>query len=146
MAGNNDRFIIISLLFTHFPALNILINIMNQDHIANEESSLADGLFKRMREFGIAYFELTKLKAADRLSDIVSSFLPGTVISIMGIIFLLFLNLGLALWLGELLGRAWSGFLIVAGIYLFFGLVIHLFLRRPIKRAAADFIIKQMFR
>jgi hypothetical protein len=57
--------------------------------------------------------------------------------------FALVLNLGVALWLGELLGKSYYGFFIVAAFYLLAGLVLHFFLQRWIRKPISDLIITQ---
>ena len=83
-----------------------------------ENDKLLESLLERAAEYGITSFELLKLKALDKSTDILSSLIPLSVVIILFIIFLLFLNLGLALWFGELLGKTFYGFFIIAAFYL----------------------------
>jgi hypothetical protein len=57
---------------------------------------------------------------------------------------MLFLNLGIALWLGELLGKTYFGFFIVAAFYILAGLIVHLFMNKKIKRQVGDALVKRM--
>jgi hypothetical protein len=58
--------------------------------------------------------------------------------------FALVLNIGVALWLGELLGKNYYGFFIVAAFYLFTGMVLHFFLHNWIKKPVSNLIITQV--
>ncbi|HLP19907.1 MAG TPA: hypothetical protein VK174_06380, partial [Chitinophagales bacterium] len=58
-------------------------------------------------------------------------------------LFALVFNIGVALWLGEVLGKSYYGFFIVAGFYLLTGVVLHFFLRSWIKKPVSDLIITQ---
>ena len=62
---------------------------------------------------------------------------------IMLSLFALVFNIGIALLIGELMGKIYYGFFIVAAFYLLAGLVLHLFLYKWIKKPLGDLIIKQ---
>jgi ABC-type transport system involved in cytochrome bd biosynthesis fused ATPase/permease subunit len=58
-------------------------------------------------------------------------------------LFALVLNIGIALWLGELLGKNYYGFFIVAVFYLLSAIVLHFFLHNWIKKPVSNLIITQ---
>jgi hypothetical protein len=68
---------------------------------------------------------------------------PRLSVIIMISLFALVLNIGIALLLGELLGKSYYGFFIVAGFYLVAGIILHFFLHKWIKKPISDLIIKQ---
>ncbi len=70
-----------------------------------EDNTKLIEILERTAEYGKASFELVKLKALDKTSDAVSSLIPHAVVLVLAAVFMLFLNLGLALWLGEILGK-----------------------------------------
>lgn len=111
-----------------------------------EESASFDDLFKRISEFGLTYAELVKLKAVNKASEVVSSAFPDLIIIILAVFFILFFNLGLAIWVGYLLGKTYLGFLITAAFYLVLGCIIHLFLRGWIKKVVANYFIRLLLR
>lgn len=89
-----------------------------------ENPSIFETLLERAEEYSKTSLELIKLKAIEKVSDGASS----AASKIAGLFFfLMFFILGsvaLSLWLGEVLGKAWYGFLIVAGFYaILFGLL-----------------------
>ena len=60
--------------------------------------------------------------------------------------FILFLSVGIALLLGEWLGKLYYGFFIIAVFYLVVGIVMHFYLHKWIKKPVADLIIKQVLK
>ena len=104
--------------------------------------SLLESTFK----YGVAELELLKLKTLNKTSDVVSSLLPHAVVFLILVLFLLFLNLGLAFWLGEIIGNNFYGFFVIAAFYAIVGLVMHLFMHKWIKRKICNYLVKQMFK
>src|SRR5512136_1959585 len=93
-----------------------------------DNTKLIELLLESIAEYGKSSFELVKLKALEKTSDAVSSFIPHSLVLVFVAVFMLFLNLGLAFWLGEVLGRIFYGFFVVAAFYGLAGLVIHFFM------------------
>ena len=108
--------------------------------------NLIENLIEKTVDYGKASLELTKLKVLDKTADVVSSLMARSVVIIILFSFLLFLNLGFAFWLGKLLGEIYFGFFVVAGFYAIVTIFIHLFLRKWLKRTAANTIIKQVLK
>src|SRR5664280_1677746 len=111
-----------------------------------ENSNLLETLLERASEYGKTSIDLAKLKALDKTTEIVSSVIPLSVVILLVVTSLLFLNLGLAFWLGEVLGKTYYGFLIVAAFYVIAGIFIHFFLRKWIKRLIGDYFIKRVLK
>jgi hypothetical protein len=103
-----------------------------------------DTLFEKAVEYGKTSLELAKLKAIDRVSDIAASFILKILISVFLFFVILFASLGLAFWLGEVLGKVYFGFLAVAGIYGILALFMHLFLGKWIKNLIGNSLIKNV--
>ncbi|MDP3003813.1 MAG: hypothetical protein Q8N38_11870, partial [Bacteroidales bacterium] len=79
-------------------------------------------------------------------SDVVSTFIPHSVVFILIASFMLFLNLGLAFWLGEILGKTFYGFFVVSGFYGIIGIVVHLFMHKWLKKIVGNYFIKQVLK
>jgi hypothetical protein len=105
-------------------------------------SNNIETLLENTATYGKTSFELVKLQVLDKTSDKLSSFFPHTIVAFIIVSFLLFANLGLALWLGELLGRIYFGFFVLAGAYACIALALHLFMRKWLKRVFYDFLIR----
>ena len=62
--------------------------------------------------------DLYKLKVVDTSSDVLSAVISKGIVFTVFAVFFLIANIGIALLLGELLGKLYYGFFIVAGFYL----------------------------
>ena len=56
------------------------------------------------------------------------------------------LNIGIALFIGDLLGKVWLGFILVSGIYACIGLIVYLFREKWIKRPLSNSIVAQLLK
>ena len=88
--------------------------------------------------------ELLRLRAVDKSSDITSSIISGLAVFIIGIFAFLFVNIGLALWIGELLDRTYLGFFILTAFYVLVAVLIHAFKKTWIKDPVTTMLIKKM--
>jgi hypothetical protein len=111
----------------------------------DDNESLIESLLGRTLKYVAAEIELTKLKALNKTADAVSSLVPHAAVFFIVLLFLLFFNLGLALWLNDLLGNSYYGFFAIAAFYAIVGLVMHFLLHKRIKRKISDYLVKQMF-
>ncbi|MBL7882741.1 MAG: hypothetical protein JNL69_01630 [Bacteroidia bacterium] len=101
-------------------------------------------LFERAEEYGKTSYELFKLKAIDKIAEMVSTIVSRVYFMIALAMFATTLNIGISIWLGEMLGKVYYGFFCVAGFYSIIGIVLFFFLHRPIKNKVSNRIISQM--
>jgi hypothetical protein len=103
-----------------------------------------ESLFESTSQYVDTRLELAKLKAVKKSSETVA--IVGTKIIVAAVFFLFFfmLNIGLALWLGEVSGKIYYGFLIVSFLYFVIGLIIYFNSDKWIKTSIANAIIKQL--
>ncbi len=102
-------------------------------------------LLERVEEYGKNGFELIKLRSLDKTSDLVSTLASRSILILIVSFFAFTLNIAIALWLGDLLGKAYYGFLIVATCYAIVGivlLIIHPFIKSRVNNA----VIRQLFK
>jgi ABC-type uncharacterized transport system fused permease/ATPase subunit len=111
-----------------------------------DNKKLLESLVERATDYGKTSFELVKLQAVDKTSEVVSSVVPHTVVIILFSSFMLFLNLGLALWLGDMLGKIFYGFFIVSAFYVITGIVIHLLMHKTLKKIIRNYVIQQLLK
>jgi fatty acid desaturase len=111
-----------------------------------DNSKLLETLLDRATDYGQTSLELIKLKALDKTTDVISSLIPNSVVFVLFASFILFLNLGLALWLGEILGKIFYGFFVVAGFYAVTGIIIHFFMHKWFKRHISDYFVRRVFK
>jgi hypothetical protein len=110
-----------------------------------DNAKLIESLFERATEYSNIGYELVKLKTIAKTSDLVSLFIPQAVISILISSLLFFFNLVIAFWLGEILGKVYYGFFVIASFYGILGIVLHFFLHNWLKRIVDIYIIKRVF-
>jgi hypothetical protein len=111
-----------------------------------DTTKLIESLLEKTVEYGKTTFELAKLKALDKASDVVSTIIPHTVVFVLIVSFMLFFNLGLAFWLGEILGNIYFGFFVVAAFYGISAIVLHFFMHKWLKKHIGNYFIKQLLK
>lgn len=102
-----------------------------------------EALYERAEEYGKTTFELSKLKVLETTTTVVTSLVSRLSVILMLSMFALVFNIGIALFLGELLGKSYYGFFIVAAFYLLAGFILHFFLHKWIRKPLSDLIITQ---
>ena len=103
-------------------------------------------LFGKAEDYGKTTLELLKLNAVDKSSDVISSLTSGLVLTIVIVLFIITASIGGALWIGELLGKSYYGFFIIAGFYLLVALLIHSFRNQLIKLPVSNYLISKMLK
>jgi len=104
-----------------------------------------ESLFERVEDFGKTSFELYKLKTISKTTEVVSTFVSrGSVVIVLSM-FLIFVSIGLALWIGDLFGKPYLGFFCVAAFYIVLGGVLYYFLHQYIKKQVSNSIISEVF-
>lgn len=102
-----------------------------------------ESLFEKAEAYGKTTYELAKLKLLETTNMVVTSLIARLSVILMISMFLFVLSIGIALLLGDLLGKTYYGFFIVAGFYLVAGIVLHFFLHKWVKKPMSELIIKQ---
>jgi hypothetical protein len=103
-------------------------------------------LFEKTADYVETRVELLKLQAVDKTSDVVSSLVVMFIVTVIFSIVFFILNIGLALWIGRLLGKTFEGFFIIAGFYAIVGLLIYLLKATFIKTGISNLIIKKLLK
>ena len=106
-------------------------------------ASIIETLYERAEAYGKTSYELAKLKLLQTTITIASILVARLSVVIMLSLFALVFNIGVALLLGDLLGKVYYGFFIVAAFYLAAGILLHFFLHKWIRKPLSDLIIKQ---
>ncbi len=102
-------------------------------------------LFESLETYSKTTFELAKLKALESFSKGIAALFAKVGVVMLLLLFVVLLSIGVAMMLGDLLGKAYYGFFIVAGFYLVVGLLFHFFLYHWIKGPIAHTLINQVF-
>lgn len=103
-----------------------------------------EALIGSATEYSKTSIELMKLKLLDTAAGTISATLAQIFVGVLLGLFFIFFNLGLALWLGQLLGQVYYGFFAVAGLYIVLGAVSYYFLLPWYRRMVCNFIIRQV--
>ena len=82
-----------------------------------DNTGLIEELLDKATEYGKTELELAKLKALGKASDIASASVPSLIVTASASVFMLFLNLGIAVWVGGQLGNLFLGFFAVSAFY-----------------------------
>lgn len=86
--------------------------------------TLIESLFSQSKDYVDNRLELYKLKTIDKTSSVASSVISGLALFVVFFIFFIVLNIGIALLIGDLVGKPYLGFLIWAAFYAIVGLVL----------------------
>lgn len=108
------------------------------------QSGSIEALIERAKDYAETRIDLLKLKAIDKSSSGISLAVTMIVVILLGFIILLLLTIGIALLLGDLLGKSYYGFFIVAAFYIIAGLVMYSFREKWLKIPIANSMIKKL--
>jgi hypothetical protein len=112
-------------------------------HSMEKKSSPLELLLDGTAQYSKINFELVKLKFIDQSSSVVSTLISRTFFAMAVALFSAMLTIAISFWLGELLGKIYYGFLVVAAFYGVVGVVLLIF-HPAIKKRVAEFIILKM--
>src|SRR5438067_114245 len=98
-----------------------------------DNSTSIESLVDRLKDYAETRIDLVKLKAINKASGILSMLVTQLILILSVTIFIIFLDLAIAFYLGEATGKMYCGFLIVAGLNLVAGLIVFLS-KKGIKR------------
>ena len=99
---------------------------------------LTETLIEQVGDYSKTTLELTKLKTLNTSSHVITSLISRLSVIIMISLFALILNIGIAFYIGEILGKSYYGFFIVSAFYLVAALILHFFLAKWIKKPISD--------
>jgi len=107
-----------------------------------DKPTLLESLFEKVEDYGKTNIELIKLKAVDKTSDFVAALVAGLGLFTMAVVILVFLGIGGAIWIGEMMGNSYSGFLIMTGIYFLIALIYFFTMHAWVKKRIINSIIE----
>jgi uncharacterized membrane protein YqjE len=101
-----------------------------------------DNLVENLSGYFETRVELVKMEIREEIASVISHGLMIGVLFLLGLLFLVFLSVGAAIYLNGYLNNSFTGFWIVSGIYGVSGLVIGLF-RKSIGHFFERYLIEQ---
>lgn len=110
-----------------------------------EEPSRFSRLYDHAEQYVKTSAELYRLKAVKTGAGIFSSVTTGFILGVVFSMVLLFASVGLAFYIGSVLGAWHHGFFIVCGIYLIAGIMVYLLRTKIIRRKLNDYFVKEVF-
>ena len=114
-----------------------------EDQEQEEQPTLIEALLEKAEDYGKTSFELLKLKAVDKTSDIIATFVSGFGAFILIFSVILFLSIGACLWLGEIMGNTYYGFFIVSGFYLVLAILYYIAMHTWVKTKIINTVISK---
>ncbi len=111
-----------------------------------ETKELAEDLFEKTQAFVRTSLELYKLRMTDKLAIVLASLVSRIIIIILVLLVFVMVNIGLAIWIGDELGRTYDGFFIIAGLYALIALTVYIFRDPLIKNPIINSIISQILK
>jgi hypothetical protein len=108
------------------------------------ETTFLEPLFEKAEAYGKTSYELFKLRATEKTVNVLSTFFSRGIAILALYIFIIFFSIAISLWLGDLLGKVYYGFLCVAGFYGIITCIIYFFMHNWIKKITSSAIVKQM--
>ena len=109
-----------------------------------EKVNLLEPLLEKAEAYTKTSFELIRLKTLDKSADVASTLAVWSIFTVILSFFAITINIAIALWLGEMLGKNYYGFLIVASCYALAAIIL-LIMQSFIKSRVNNSIIKQLF-
>ena len=110
----------------------------------DENTRLVESLIENAADYTKTSLKLAKLKALDKTAEVVSTLIPKLLVFLFFISFMLFLNIGLSFWLGEILGSTSFGFYSIASFYGLIALLMRLFMYNWLKKRVGNNFINQL--
>ena len=107
-----------------------------------EEPTLLD----QAGEFAQTQVKLLKYKAVDTGAELASSFIAGLVKAVLIASCIMILNVGICLWVGEILGKSYYGFFVVGGVYALIAVLLGAFGGKLMKEPISNMIIKKILK
>jgi hypothetical protein len=111
-----------------------------------EDATPIATLFERAEEYSKTSLKLFRLNAIDKSADVASSLVSRLAVIMTVVFSVLIGSIGVALWLGKLIGDAFYGFFIVGAFYALLAILLHLFREQWLKYPVSNSIIKQMLK
>lgn len=106
-------------------------------------TSPIESLVARFESYIRNTFALSKLKMIEVLVNLTASLMTRVITICTIAVFFLILNIGIALWIGEILGKTYYGFFILSAILLLVGIIFQVLFSKRIKEIVSTSIINQ---
>lgn len=111
-----------------------------------DKAILIERLFEKVESYVKTTLELYRLKTIDKVTDVFATVVSQLIIAVIVALFFVLFSIGLALYLGELLGKNYYGFFALAGIYALIAVIMTMNRRKFLEIKLNNYIINQIFK
>jgi hypothetical protein len=111
-----------------------------------EQKNQMELLFEKASDYIETRLDLFKLQATHKTSDVVSSLASRLVLILIISLIVFMVNIGLALWLGDALGKSYYGFFALGGFYILVGIIFNIFKNGWVEEPVSNSIIKKLIK
>jgi hypothetical protein len=109
-----------------------------------QTTTTIEKLIEKSEIYAKTSLELCKQEAIFKSADLFSNLAIKMAIALVVVLFLLLLNVGLSLCVGDYLGKMYYGFFVIAFFYLCLALVVYIFRDKWVKLPVSNFFIHKM--
>lgn len=103
-------------------------------------------LYDKAKKYVDTSIDLLRLNAVDKTADVMSSLIARIIIVIIVAMFTLFINIGISLYIGKLIGAYYLGFVIISTFYLLIAILLYFYSNRFIKIPLTNLIIIKLLK
>ena len=111
----------------------------------SEEFKNVESLVNQLKSYVNTRVAQTKLSLAEKASRLAATMIAWLMAALVFFIFLVLLSMAAAIAIGQWLGNAWLGYLIVAGLVLFLMLVLWMLKDRILRIPLMNAMIEALF-
>ena len=111
-----------------------------------DKAILIEMLFEKVEAYTKTTVELYRLKAIDKATDVFATIASSLIIAVIVALFFILLSIGLALYLGELLGKNYFGFFALGGLYALIAIIMSMNRKSWLEVKLNDYMINQTFK
>jgi hypothetical protein len=111
-----------------------------------EEPTDIDILLSDAGDFIETKAVLWKLKTIESLADVSGELVAGLAMIVLASFVIILVSIGVALWVGEILGKSYYGFFIVGGFYGVIALIILVQRGRWLKDPFSNLLIRKILK
>lgn len=109
-----------------------------------EPKSILTEIPEHIKDYVETQIQYYTLVAAEKAGSAASKFALGIILSLFGYLFLLFLSIAFALWIGKALDNYFVGFFIIAGVYLLISILVFILKDKLIQTPITNLIITKI--
>lgn len=115
---------------------------MPQNLTMEGPSGIIETLIDTAESYSTTTYRLTKLYVQDMIQSILTKLITQLILWCMIFFSVSLLNIGVALWIGDLLGKSYYGFFILMGLYMVLGVIFQFWLKEKVKHTFGTMIEK----